>query len=134
MTEIEAEALLAAHLRINGGFVATQVRLGLKRADVLVDWATSEEWPVALEAIEVKLADWRRGAHQAYLSGMYANAASVAVPRKRTKSVNLSYLADLGVGLIVFDEVGWTRVLEPRMRGLPTLVSDAVRETMGAQG
>jgi hypothetical protein len=128
MNEWEAETLLVSQLSGAANRVMRQVRLGLNRTDVLVAW--SDDLHGGLEAIEVKLDDWRRGSHQAYLSANYAHAASIAMPRPSASRVDLSYLKGLGVGLIAFDETGWDRILAPRERPLPPAVLAAIRERM----
>lgn len=129
MTEFDAEAMLVAHLSRTAYRVAQQVRLGLRVPDVVVRWAESVEDSV-LEVIEVKLADWRKAAHQAYLSGTYADVASIAIPRGREHIVDTTYLAELGIGLIVFDEAGWSRALEPVANRVAHPVRDAVHERL----
>jgi hypothetical protein len=84
-----------------------------------------------LEAIEIKLRDWKRAAHQAYLSGSYSHLSSIAVPRGRQSAVDLDYLTALGVGLIVFDREGWTRVLAPEATQLAPAVMTATLAHFG---
>jgi hypothetical protein len=123
MTEEDAEVMLGAMLARPGALVRRQVHVGLKRVDLVVCWAGGDV--SVLEAIEVKLRDWKRAAHQAYLSGSYSHISSIAVPRGLEGKVDFNYLASLGVGLIVFDSEGWTRVLAPRATGLAPAVMTA---------
>jgi len=132
MTETDAETLLAGHLLRSGGQVVRQVRLGLNTTDVVVTWNSGPR-AESIEAIEVKLSDWRRGAHQAYLSGTYAHAASVALPKARLNAVDRAYLAQLGVGLIVFDAEGWSRALEPRLRFITHALAEAVESSLATK-
>ena len=125
MTEFDAEAMLVSHLNLTAYRVAQQVRMGLRVPDVVVRWQDAPEESV-LEVIEVKLTDWRKAAQQAYLSGTYADLASIAMPRSREHLVDRAYLAELGIGLIVFDEAGWSRTLEPIL----SRVADPVREAV----
>lgn len=125
MTEFDAEAMLVGHLSQTAYRVAQQVRMGLRVPDVVVRWQEAAE-ESALEVIEVKLTDWRKAARQAYLSGTYADFASIAMPRSREHVVDRTYLAQLGIGLIVFDEAGWSRALEPVL----SRVADPVREAV----
>ena len=123
MTEQDAEAFLAHMLEGDAVAVERQVAVGLKHTDIVVLWPSS---PAPIEAIEVKLRDWRRAAHQAYLSATYADRASIALPVANASAVDVDYLAALGVGLILFDETGWTRALEPRADRLPASVRAAM--------
>ena len=130
MREVDAETLLVEHLSRSGAHIVRQLALGLKRLDVLAMWSCTDG-PAAYEAIEVKLTDWRRAAHQAYLSGTYTHSASIAMPRARQPVVDLEYLTVLGIGLIVFDQDGWERILGPASHPVPDALSAALEEQMG---
>lgn len=129
MTEFDAEAMLVGHLTQTAYRVAQQVRMGLLVPDVVVRWEDTAEDSV-LEVIEVKLSDWRKAARQAYLSGTYVDVASIAIPRSREHLVDRTYLAELGIGLIVFDEAGWSRALEPVVSRVADPVREAVQERL----
>ena len=101
-TEKRAEELLVAHLERSAWRVARQVSLGAKRVDILAE-RDGQLW-----AIEVKLRDWRRGAAQAFLNAAYVDKSYVALPRNAGRRLDNAAFDELGIGLIEFDDDGWT--------------------------
>lgn len=130
MTELDAETLLTTHLRDFGVSLRRQVQLGLKHVDLVVDWPEGHAEQAGLEAIEIKLHDWRRAARQAFLDRAYVDRVSIAMPARTGRRVDFEYLAELGVGFIEFDEHGITRVLASRVSPAPASVSGAVRKVL----
>jgi hypothetical protein len=110
VTEEIAEARLAAVFALCGWTTTRQVRLGGKHVDIV-----AERDGVRL-AIEVKLSDWRRGASQAYLNSHFFDASLIALPANPRRRVDLAFLRALNVGLIEFDEDGWTVLLPAAAR------------------
>lgn len=104
LNERDAETLLAVHLANAGVRVERQVRFGSKVVDLVVG-VTGQS-----AAIEVKLHDWRRGASQAYLNGVYFRHSYVAIPTRTAAFLDLDLLEELGVGAIAFDADGYSVV------------------------
>jgi len=61
--------------------------------------------PIAKEliAIEAKLKNWKRGAIQANRYRAFAHRVYLAIPKETEHLVNLSFLKEHGIGLIVLD-------------------------------
>lgn len=113
MNEREAEVLLAGLLSREAVMVGRQVRLGGKIVDLVVQWPSGEAGDGDVETIEVKLHDWRRAARQAYSSSAYVRHASIAMPANARRKIDMTYLQELGIGLIEFDGGAWWRVVAP---------------------
>jgi predicted RecB family endonuclease len=115
MTELDAELLLATLLERDGWSVSRQVGLGQKHVDIVA--SSDETW-----AIEVKLGRWRRAAHQAFLNGPYFHRSYIALPRNPNRSLDTALFAELGIGVIEFDNTGFTCVIDAPRRLEPTMV------------
>jgi hypothetical protein len=131
MTEYDAEGLLASHLSRDAGRLRRQVPLGGKVIDLLVEWLPRGQESGEMETIEVKLRDWRRAASQAFINRAYVGRASIALPANPRRKVDTAFLAELGIGLIEFDESRWWRVLDPADVAANEFIEAHVRIALG---
>lgn len=115
MTELDAELLLASLLERDGWSVARQVGLGHKHVDIVA--SADETW-----AIEVKLGRWKRAAYQAFLNAPYFHRSFVALPSNPNRSLDTALFNELGIGVIEFDQAGFTCVVDAPRRLEPTML------------
>lgn len=123
MMQVEADLRAPIHTFFKSRHysVFDEVRLFSRKIDVI---ATRRN---EISSVELKINDWRRAIHQAFLNLSVSDYSSIALPRstcRRIESTILNEALDYGIGIMRVDGVAKqiveperSRRIQPHLRG-----------------